>query len=111
MIDIFNKIEKQLQENSIVIYMKGSPEHPSCGFSARAVRALSYCTSDFFYVDVLQNDDIRIALPKYSKWPTFPQLWVNKNLIGGCDIILEMFRSGELLNLVQNCKNNIKSSI
>ncbi|WP_269772949.1 Grx4 family monothiol glutaredoxin [Buchnera aphidicola] len=108
--DIFSKIEKQLQENVIILYMKGSPEHPSCGFSARAARALSSCTSNFFYIDVLKHNDIRLALPKYSKWPTFPQLWVNKRLIGGCDIILEMLYSGELLDLVKNCYNNKQES-
>lgn len=101
-------IEKQLQDNNIVLYMKGSPKNPQCGFSAQAVKALSACTLDFFYVDVLQHSDIRLALPKYSQWPTFPQLWVKSSLIGGCDIILEMLDNGELLNLIKNCNNLIE---
>ncbi|VFP77698.1 Glutaredoxin 4 [Buchnera aphidicola (Cinara cf. splendens/pseudotsugae 3390)] len=106
MIDAIRKIKKQLKKNIIVLYMKGSPEHPSCGFSARAVQALSSCTSNFFYVDILKDTDIRLALPKYSKWPTFPQLWIKERLIGGCDIMLELLNNGELLNLIQNCQNN-----
>ncbi|VAX76415.1 Grx4 family monothiol glutaredoxin [Buchnera aphidicola] len=109
MTDAIKRIKQQLQDNNIVIYMKGSPEHPSCGFSSQAVQALSSCTSNFFYVDVLKDSDIRLALPKYSQWPTFPQLWINKRLIGGCDIILEMLYNGELLKLIQ--KYNIDSSL
>ncbi|WP_172598363.1 Grx4 family monothiol glutaredoxin [Buchnera aphidicola] len=105
--DVFKKIEQQLKDNSIVMYIKGSPEHPSCGFSAKAIQILSLYTSNFFYVDVLQHNDIRLYLPKYSNWPTFPQLWINKKLIGGCDIITELSNSGELLRLIQKCQNNI----
>ncbi|VFP78108.1 Glutaredoxin 4 [Buchnera aphidicola (Cinara cuneomaculata)] len=101
--DVFKKIKQQLKDNNIIIYIKGSPEHPSCGFSAKAVQVLSLYTADFFYVDVLQHPDIRSALPKYSNWPTFPQLWINQRLIGGCDIILELSNNGELLRLIQNC--------
>nr|WP_075433737.1 Grx4 family monothiol glutaredoxin [Buchnera aphidicola] len=111
MTDIISRIEKQLNDNTVIIYMKGSPEHPSCGFSSQAVQALSLCTSDFAYVDVLKDPDIRLALPKYAQWPTFPQLWVKKRLIGGCDIILEMFRNGDLLSLIKSCasKNREKN--
>ncbi|KFA58568.1 Glutaredoxin-related protein [Gilliamella apicola] len=95
------KIKKQIAENPIIIYMKGSPKFPSCGFSAQAVQALSQCGVPFAYVDILQNPDIRAELPKYANWPTFPQLWVDKELVGGCDIMLEMFQTGELQALIK----------
>lgn len=94
------KIEAQLAENPIILYMKGSPKFPSCGFSAQAVSLLRQCGVPFAYVDILQNPDIRSQLPKYANWPTFPQLWVEKELIGGCDILIEMFQQGELQELI-----------
>jgi len=97
------KIKKQIKKNSILLYMKGSPEKPQCGFSAQAVQAISLCKKKFAYVDVLEHPDIRKELPKYANWPTFPQLWIKEELIGGCNIILEMFNNGEL----QKCINSI----
>ena len=90
------KIQRQIAENPILLYMKGSPKLPSCGFSAQAVQALSACGERFAYVDILQNPDIRAELPKYANWPTFPQLWVDGELVGGCDILIEMYQRGEL---------------
>ena len=81
--------------------MKGSPKLPSCGFSAQAVQALSACGERFAYVDILQNPDIRAELPKYANWPTFPQLWVDGELVGGCDIVIEMYQRGELQQLIK----------
>ncbi|MCW8878062.1 MAG: Grx4 family monothiol glutaredoxin [Kangiellaceae bacterium] len=96
-----DKIKQQIEENKIILYMKGSPETPMCGFSAQASQALMSCGKEFAYVDILQNPDIRAELPQYANWPTFPQLWVNGELIGGCDIMLEMHQSGELAEVVQ----------
>lgn len=96
------KIEKQLTDNPIIIYMKGSPKLPSCGFSAQAVSVLSQCGVPFAYVDILQHPDIRDELPRYADWPTFPQLWVEGELVGGCDIIIEMFQKGELQTLLSS---------
>lgn len=90
------KIKQQIKKNPVILYMKGSPKFPSCGFSAKAVQILFSCEKRFAYVDVLINSDIRKELPKFSNWPTFPQLWVNGKLIGGCDIITEMYKNGEL---------------
>lgn len=95
------KIQNQIADNPIILYMKGSPKLPGCGFSAQAVQALSQCGAPFAYVDILQNPDIRAELPKYANWPTFPQLWIEGELIGGCDIILEMFQAGELQTLIK----------
>lgn len=95
------KIKQQIAENPILLYMKGSPKMPNCGFSAQASQALMACGEQFAYVDILQNPDIRAELPKYANWPTFPQLWVEGELIGGCDIILEMFQQQELQPLIK----------
>lgn len=99
--ETLERIKQQISENPILIYMKGSPKFPSCGFSARAVEVLMNCQVPFGYVDILQHPDIRAELPKYANWPTFPQLWVEGELIGGCDIMLEMFQKGELQSLLK----------
>lgn len=98
--ETIDKIKQQIAENPILIYMKGSPKLPSCGFSSQATQALMQCGEPFAYVDILQNPDIRAELPAYAEWPTFPQLWVDGELVGGCDIIMEMFQKGELQPLV-----------
>lgn len=98
--DTINKIKQQISENPILLFMKGSPKFPSCGFSAQASQALIACGEQFAYVDILLDPEIRAELPKYANWPTFPQLWVDGELVGGCDIILEMFQRGELQPLI-----------
>ncbi|MCV2528452.1 MAG: Grx4 family monothiol glutaredoxin [Candidatus Lightella neohaematopini] len=97
---IIFKIKKQINNNSIILYMKGTPERPSCGFSMQVVKILFACGKRFAYIDVLVHDDIRRVLPIYSNWPTFPQLWLNKKLIGGCDIITDMYHNGKLKILI-----------
>ncbi len=99
--DIIEVIKEQIEGNTILLYMKGSPNQPQCGFSARTVEALMQCGERFAYVDILSNPDIRASLPGYANWPTFPQLWVDGELIGGCDIVTEMFESGELQTLIK----------
>ena len=99
--DTIERIKEQISENAVLLYMKGSPKLPSCGFSSQASQALISCGEQFAYVDILQNPDIRAELPKYADWPTFPQLWVEGELVGGCDIIIEMFQQGELQTLVK----------
>lgn len=93
-------IKDQISSHPVLIYMKGAPNAPQCGFSARSVQALMGCGHKFAYVDILQNPDIRAELPKYANWPTFPQLWVKGELVGGCDIITELHESGELKALL-----------
>ncbi len=100
--DILEVIKGQIEENPIILYMKGSPNQPQCGFSARTVQSLMSCGERFAYVDVLANPDVRSNLPKYGNWPTFPQLWVNGELVGGCDIVCEMFENGELQKLIKD---------
>ena len=101
MMEIFDTIKEQIENNSILLYMKGSPNQPQCGFSARTVQALMACGERFAYVDVLSNPEIRANLPAYANWPTFPQLWVGGELVGGCDIVTEMYESGELQPLIK----------
>nr|WP_191321695.1 Grx4 family monothiol glutaredoxin [Colwellia sp. C1TZA3] len=100
MMDTIERIKEQISENSILLYMKGSPKLPNCGFSSQASQALMGCGEKFAYVDILLNPDIRAELPKYADWPTFPQLWVDGELVGGCDIIMEMYQQGELQTLI-----------
>lgn len=95
------KIREQIANNPIILYMKGSPAAPQCGFSAQTVQCLMACGERFAYVDVLSNPDVRATLPGYADWPTFPQLYVQGELVGGCDIITEMHQAGELAPLVQ----------
>lgn len=108
MSETLERIKKQISENKVLLYMKGNPQMPNCGFSARAVEAILRCNVPFGYVDILQNPDIRAELPAFANWPTFPQLWINGELIGGCDIILEMFISGELQTLLNQATENAK---
>jgi len=90
-------IKKQVTENTVVLYMKGSPEAPMCGFAAAAVQILEACgVEDVATVNVLADEDIRQGIKEYSNWPTIPQLYVNGEFVGGADIMREMFQSGEL---------------
>lgn len=100
--EIMETIKQQIEQNPVILYMKGSPDAPQCGFSMRASQAVMACGRRFAFVDVLSNPDIRQNLPKYANWPTFPQLWVKGELVGGCDIIAEMHESGELKPLIES---------
>ena len=106
--DIIETIKDQIANNTILLYMKGSPNAPQCGFSARAAQAVMGCGEKFAYVDILQNPEIRAELPKYANWPTFPQLWVKGELVGGSDIITEMFEKGELQTLIKGAAEKAK---
>ena len=95
-------IKEQVTSNKVVLYMKGSPDFPQCGFSARAVQVLRACGVDeFFTVDVLQDPEIRQGIKEYANWPTIPQLYVNGEFVGGSDIVTEMYQSGELQKLLK----------
>ncbi len=95
------RIKQQISENPVLLYMKGSPDFPQCGFSAQAVAALKACGREFAYVNILEDPELREALKVYSNWPTFPQLYIKGELIGGSDIAVEMYHSGELKQLVE----------
>lgn len=98
--DIIESIKNKIAEQPVIVFMKGSPEAPQCGFSMRVVQALQACNISFGHVDVLTEPEIRSNLPKYSNWPTFPQLFINNELVGGCDIVLELYQNGELKNML-----------
>ena len=100
--DIIESIKETVENTPIVLFMKGSPQAPQCGFSARTVEVLSSCEVEFAYVDVLEEPAVRQNLPLYSDWPTFPQLFVGGELVGGCDIVLELHQQGELQKMTQN---------
>jgi monothiol glutaredoxin len=102
--DVNERIRQQLAEHKVLLYMKGTPDFPQCGFSGQAVAALKAVGKPFAYVNVFEDPEIREGLKKYSNWPTFPQLYVNGELIGGSDIIMEMYNSGELQKLVSDAK-------
>jgi monothiol glutaredoxin len=104
--EVLEAIKQQVTENPVIIYMKGSPQFPMCGFSGRAVEILKQCGEEFAYVDVLSNPEIRSNMVNYSDWPTFPQLFVNGELVGGGDIIAELFEKGELQQLVKQAAAN-----
>ena len=95
------RIENYLASSSIVLFMKGSADFPQCGFSAQVVDALRRCQASFTHVDVLEDPELRQTLKTYANWPTIPQLYIEGELMGGCDIVMDMYRSGELLRMVQ----------
>ena len=95
-----DKIQKQVSDNPIIIYMKGTPDMPMCGFSSKAVEALKQCGKEFAYVNVILDSEIMQELPNFKNWPTFPQVYIKGELIGGCDITIQLFESGELKKMI-----------
>jgi len=98
--NIVDKIKEQINGNAIVLYMKGNPTFPACGFSAQTVQNLQNCNEKFAYIDILQDDEIRQGIKDFSDWPTIPQVYVNGEFIGGCDIVNDMAQTGELAELI-----------
>lgn len=108
--DVLQRIDEQVKSNPIVIYMKGSPQLPMCGFSSRTAQAMQSCGVEFAYVNVLADPEIFENLPRYQNWPTFPQIYVNGELIGGHDIVMEMYQKGELQPLLQAAAGKTEES-
>ena len=98
---IQEQIKELVETNDVVLFMKGSPDFPQCGFSGRATQILRSCGTRFASVDVLQNQEIREGIKQYSNWPTIPQLYVNGEFVGGSDILMEMYENGELQETLQ----------
>lgn len=99
---VFERIKKDIGNNDVVLFMKGSAAFPQCGFSAVVVQILSQLGLDFKDIDVLQDNDIREGIKEFTNWPTIPQLYVKGEFVGGCDIIREMYETGELQELLND---------
>jgi len=107
--DALERIKQQVESYPIVIYMKGSPEFPMCGFSSRAANALASTGVEVAYVNILEDPEIFQNLPQYANWPTFPQIYVNGELIGGCDITVELYERGELKPMLEEAVAKFKA--
>lgn len=103
--ETLDRIKRQIGGNTVLLYMKGNPDFPMCGFSGRVIQILDALKTKYAYVNILENPDIRATLPVYAKWPTFPQLYIQGELIGGCDIVSELHQKGELQSLLENAKS------
>lgn len=99
---VFARIEEDTNANPVVLYMKGTPVFPQCGFSAQVVQVLSLLGVKFKSFDILSDDELREGIKEYSQWPTIPQLYVKGEFIGGCDIVREMYQAGELAQLLKD---------
>ena len=108
--DVMDRIKQQVEENPVIIYMKGTPQFPMCGFSSRAAEALKRCGQEFAYVNILADPEIFENLPRFANWPTFPQIYINGELIGGCDITLELLEKGELQPMVEEAVGAAKEA-
>jgi monothiol glutaredoxin len=98
---VLERIQSEIESHPIVLFMKGTPQFPMCGFSSRTSQALKLAgANEFHSVNVLEDPEVRANLPRFSNWPTFPQLFINGELIGGCDITLELYESGELARMI-----------
>jgi monothiol glutaredoxin len=106
---VIERIKKQISSHPVLLYMKGNPLFPNCGFSARVAHILGNLSTEYAYVNILENPDIRATLPVYANWPTFPQLYIQGELIGGCDIVTELHASKELEPLLRKA-NAIKET-
>ena len=98
---VLDRIRKQVEDNPVIIYMKGTPDMPMCGFSSKAVEALKQCGKEFAFVNIILDQEVMQELPKFKDWPTFPQIYIKGELVGGCDITLELFESGELKKMIE----------
>ena len=99
--DVNERIKDQIEKNPVLLYMKGTPDFPQCGFSGQTVAALNAIGKPFAFVNIFEDQEVREGLKAYSNWPTFPQLYVKGELVGGCDIVIEMYNSGELKELIE----------
>jgi len=99
--DVVERIKAEIGSSPVVLFMKGTPDFPQCGFSAQTVAALRALGAQFKSVNIFEDPELREALKRYSNWPTYPQLYVKGELVGGCDIALEMYESGELKTLLE----------
>ncbi|MDD2722531.1 MAG: Grx4 family monothiol glutaredoxin [Methylovulum sp.] len=98
--NVLERIKDQIDNNPVVLYMKGTPDFPQCGFSGQTVQILDLCQAQYMFVNIFEDTELREALKEYSNWPTYPQLYVNGELVGGCDIVVDLYKKGELLPML-----------
>ena len=98
---VIERIKDQIDNNPVVLYMKGSPDFPQCGFSGQTVQILNACHAKFMYVNIFEDPELREALKEHSNWPTYPQLYINGELVGGCDIVIDLYKKGELVAMLE----------
>jgi monothiol glutaredoxin len=98
--DVIERIKDQLSSNPVLLYMKGTPDFPQCGFSGQTVQVLNACQAKFAHINIFEDPEVREALKEYSQWPTYPQLYINGELVGGCDIVMDLYQKGELVKLL-----------
>ena len=109
--DVTERIRKLVNDNPVVLFMKGTPQFPMCGFSSRTSQALKACGIPYAFVNVLEDAEIYETLPKFADWPTFPQVYISGELIGGCDITLELYQKGELQKMTQSAVANKSQTV
>ena len=97
---VIERIKDQIENNQVVLYMKGSPDFPQCGFSGQTVQILEACHAKFMHINILEDPELREALKEYSNWPTYPQLYIGGELVGGCDIVIDLYKKGELAKML-----------
>ena len=111
MANVQERIQKLISENPVVLFMKGTPEFPQCGFSGQVVQILDYLGAPVVGVNVLEDDEIRQGIKEFANWPTIPQLYVKGEFVGGCDIVREMFQQGELQTLLKDKGLPVKDAV
>ena len=105
--NVIERIKDQLNKHPVVLFMKGTPDFPQCGFSGQTVQILQACQASFAYVNIFEDPELREALKEYSHWPTYPQLYIDGTLVGGCDIVTDLYKKGELASMLA-AANEIK---
>jgi len=98
--NVIERIKDQLENHPVVLYMKGTPDFPQCGFSGKTVQVLDACHAKYMYVNIFEDLELREALKEYSNWPTYPQLYIGGELVGGCDIVTDLYSKGELAKML-----------
>jgi len=98
--NVIERIKDQIENNQVVLYMKGSPDFPQCGFSGQVVQILRACNAKYMPVNIFEDPELREALKEYSSWPTYPQLYIGGELVGGCDIVIDLYQKGELAKML-----------
>jgi len=94
--DVIDRIKEQLGSHKVVLYMKGTPDFPQCGFSGQVAQVMRACNAQYASFNIFEDQEVREALKEYSQWPTYPQLYINNELVGGCDIVMDLYSKGEL---------------